>query len=181
MKKIMFITTSPTVGGNGDTVIEEAMDAAKVQGAEVARINIRDRQISPCKACLACTATGECCQKDDFPAILQALKDCDGVIAEAPIYFNNLAGQAVTLIDRFVCIFSPEYKSGKEKKLGIILTFGGSDPAAMEKIPFAMLGFFKQIMERRTVLFSNLQDKNSCRNSEKYLSEARELGEWIVE
>jgi hypothetical protein len=44
-----------------------------------------------------------------------------------------------------------------------------------------MLGFFRQITERRTVLFPNIQDKNTCRNTGEYLSAARELGEWAAE
>jgi hypothetical protein len=51
----------------------------------------------------------------------------------------------------------------------------------MKKIPHEMLGFFRQIIESRTVLFPNIQDKSACRAAEAYLAAPRELGEWAVE
>ena len=34
MKNILFITSTPTTHGNGDTLIEAAMEAAKEQGGQ---------------------------------------------------------------------------------------------------------------------------------------------------
>ena len=35
MKNILFLTTTPTVGGNGDALISAAMEEAKSNGADV--------------------------------------------------------------------------------------------------------------------------------------------------
>ena len=44
MKNILFLTTTPTVGRNGDALISAAMGEVKEHGAEV---HIREKQIGP--------------------------------------------------------------------------------------------------------------------------------------
>lgn len=40
IKNILFLTTTPTVGGNGDALISAAMEEAKEYGAEVYLVHI---------------------------------------------------------------------------------------------------------------------------------------------
>ena len=89
MKSILFITSTPTTHGNGDTLIEAAMEAAKEQGGNVTRMNIRDMEIRPCIACYGCAKTGVCVQKDDFLELLSAIHSVDGIVAETPVYFMS--------------------------------------------------------------------------------------------
>lgn len=118
MSKILFITTSPVANGNGDTLIETAIEAAKNTGAETVRMDVRDMNIGSCKACNDCMERGSCVQQDDFDKVLSAVRECDSIIVTIPIYFNLPCSQAVTLLNRFFCLFSPKYKgSGKEKNL----------------------------------------------------------------
>ena len=93
MKKILLLTTTPTLGGNGDALMEAAEEAAKECGAEVTRLNVRELDIHLCRGCYGCAATGECVQKDDFRRVLNALHECEGLIAEAPIYYNCMAAR----------------------------------------------------------------------------------------
>ncbi len=106
MKKILLLTTSPTVGGNGDTLMDAAAKTAKECGAEIQRIDIRNLTIHPCKGCYGCAKTGVCVQKDDMTSALAALHECDGLIAEAPVYYNCMAAQTLLVIDRLCCTFA---------------------------------------------------------------------------
>jgi hypothetical protein len=45
MKNILFLTATPTVGGNGDALIGAAMEEAKEHGAKVHLIHIREKRI----------------------------------------------------------------------------------------------------------------------------------------
>lgn len=45
MKNILFLTTTPTVGGNGDALIGAAMEEAKLHGAMVHLIHVREKEI----------------------------------------------------------------------------------------------------------------------------------------
>ena len=86
MKNILFLTTSPTVGGNGDTLIDTAIEEAKAHEVKVHIVHVRDKKIGFCKACYGCAETGVCVQKDDFMDILCLAHEADAIIAEAPIY-----------------------------------------------------------------------------------------------
>ena len=48
MKNILFLTATPTVGGNGDALIGAAMEEAKEHGAKVHLIHIREKRIGFC-------------------------------------------------------------------------------------------------------------------------------------
>ena len=106
MKNILFLTATPTVGGNGDALIGAAMEEAKEHGAKVHLIHIREKRIGFCRACYGCSQTGVCVQKDDFMDILRLAHEADAIIAEAPIYYNCMAAQMMTVINRLCCTFA---------------------------------------------------------------------------
>lgn len=129
MNKILFITTSPRANGNGDILVDTALNAAKSVGARTTRIDTRKLNINPCKACNACMRTGTCVQKDDFAELFDAMKNSDSIVISTLIYMNLPCAQTITILNRLFNVFSPEYKgSDKSKKLAIMLTFGSSDP-----------------------------------------------------
>ncbi len=185
MKKILFITTTPTVGGNGDILIEASMEVAKKEGAEVQRVDVRDKSIHPCKACYKCSYDGKCVQEDDFAEILDLIHESDGIIAEAPIYYNCMAAQAITVINRFCCTFAfSDYESGPKKKVGILLTCTGSSPEEMKRHVSNILtlpSLQRSISDFRTEVFTNCFSVDSCLHNEKYLQQARMLEEWVRE
>lgn len=182
MSNILFITTSPTVNGNGDTLTETALNAAKSAGANVTRIDSRNMNINGCKACNTCMKTGSCVQRDDFYEVLSAVKDSDSIVVSVPIYFNLPCAQAITLLNRFFTLFSPEYVgSGKDKKLAIMLTFGGSDPEKMKNLVMDAIGFFNQAKEFRVELFPQLSSgPDVCKNTPTYLEKAADIGKWAA-
>ena len=135
MGKVLFIKTSPRAKGNGDTLVDAALNAAKSAGAETVRVDTRNLSVKPCKACNACMVTGSCVQKDDFGALLDAMKGSDSIVITVPIYMNLPTAQSVTLLNRLFQLFSPAYeRSGKGKRLAVMLTFGGSDPEKMQEL-----------------------------------------------
>ena len=79
MKKILFLTSTPTIGGNGDAMIEAAMAESEKLGAEAARIDIRERKINFCRACYGCSDTGVCVQQDDFMEILHLTHEAGAI------------------------------------------------------------------------------------------------------
>lgn len=182
MKKILFITTTPTVGGNGDALIEAAMEASKKQDVKVERVDIRDLVINPCKACYGCAKTGICVQKDDFSNVLSLIHEADGIVAEAPIYYNCMAAQALLVIDRLCCTFAyKDYKIGSKKKVAVMLTCTGSDVEEMKrhvKNILTLPSVSRAIAEYKTEVFTNCVSASVCRDSVSHLNSARRIGEW---
>lgn len=184
MKRILFLTTSPTAGGNGDALIGAAMEAAGKDGAEVTLVNIREKKIGFCQACYGCSGTGVCVQKDDFMDILRLAHGMDAIIAEAPIYYNCMAAQMLTVINRLCCTFACKtYQVGPKKRVGMFLTCTGSESDEMKrhvKNILTLPSVSRAISEYRTEVFTGCASKSTCREREDYLERARAIGRWAV-
>ena len=174
MKKIFLLTTTPTVGGNGDALIAAASAAAEELGAQARHIAVRDKQINFCQACYGCADTGACVQKDDFHEILQAIHEADGVIVEAPIYYNCAAAQALTVVNRLCCTFACKtYQIGPKKRVGVMLTCTGSEVDEMKRHIrniTSLPSVSRAISEARTEVFTGCVSNDTCRNSGDYLA-----------
>ena len=182
MSKVLFITATPTRGGNGDALISAALEMATKQGAEIHRVDIRDQDINFCQACYKCSQTGICVQKDDFKDILALIHESDAIIAEAPIYYNCMSAQMITLVNRLCCTFAcKNYVLGPKKKVGVMLTCTGSDPEEMKRhvrnitsLPSVARAIRGEMIE----VFTNCNSDDTCKNSEEYLKKAREIATW---
>jgi len=183
MKKIVCLTTSPTAGGNGDALINEAVRTVRANGAEVTRIDVRKLTVNPCRACYGCRETGVCVQKDDFAGILAALHECDGIIAEAPVYYNCMAAQALLVINRLCCTFACKtYQVGPKKKIGVFLTCTGSDVEEMKRHVnniVTLPSIQRSVLEERTEVFTQCVTKTTCSDREDYRERARAIAEWV--
>lgn len=185
MKKILFLTSTPTVGGNGDALIAAAAEEAEKNGAEVQRIDIREKQIGFCHGCYGCASTGVCVQKDDFTGILKLAHEADAIISEAPIYYNCMAAQMITVINRLCCTFAYKaYQIGSEKKVGIFLTCTGSEPEEMKrhvKNILTLPSLNRAISEYKTEVFTECGSRFVCHDREDYLERAKAIARWAIE
>lgn len=182
-KKVLFLTASPTVGGNGDALMQAAEEAAKDCRAEIQRMDIRNLNIHPCKGCYGCAKTGVCVQKGDMASVLAALHECDGLIAEAPVYYNCMAAQALLVIDRLCCTFAcKNYPLGPKKKIGVFLTCTGSDEAEMKhhvQLIVDLPSVQRSVEAERTEVFTGCGGKDTCKNNPTYLERASEIARWV--
>lgn len=185
MKKVFLLATTPTVGGNGDALIAAASAAAKETGADTWRIAVRDKTINFCQACYGRADTGICVQDDDFHEILLALHEADGVIVEAPIYYNCAAAQALTVVNRLCCTFAcKNYQLGPKKRVGVMLTCTGSEVEEMKRHIrniTSLPSVSRAISEARTEVFTGCVSDDTCRNSKDYLARGAALGRWAAE
>lgn len=185
MKKILFLTTTPTVGGNGDILIRTAMEEAEKSGAKVYLVNIREKQIGFCKACYGCAQTGVCVQKDDFMDILRLAHEADGIIAEAPVYYNCMAAQMMTVINRLCCTFACKtYQVGPQKRIGMFLTCTGSEPEEMKRHVRNILtlpSISRAVSEYQTEVFTQCVSDSACSSRPDYLERARKTAHWVIE
>ena len=185
MKKVLLLTTSPTAGGNGDALMAAAEKAAAECGAEVQRIDIWNLTIHPCKGCYGSAKTGVCIQKDDMAAVLTALHECDGLIAEAPVYYNCMAAQALLVIDRLCCTFAcKRYQVGTKKKIGVFLTCTGSDEDEMKhhvQLIVDLPSIQRSVEAERTEVFTGCGSRDTCKNTKAYLDRAGKIARWVCE
>lgn len=116
--RVLAINGSPRAEGNSDILCDEFLRGAKDAGHQTEKISIRDKRISPCRACYACFKTGFCVQKDDMIEILDKIQNADVLLLASPTYFLTMSGQMKIMIDRFL----PRWKELGGKQSYVIVT-----------------------------------------------------------
>ena len=120
--KILAISCSPRKDGNTVAMLNEALKAAKEDGAEVELFSIAGKNIQACDGCWGCTRTGKCHLKDDVAVLQDKMIAADGIIFGTPVYFWGMTAQAKAIIDRTISL-KPE-RSLANKVCGVVASCG---------------------------------------------------------
>jgi multimeric flavodoxin WrbA len=78
-------------------------------GATVKEFQLKEMNISNCKACLTCMhkTPGQCAQRDDMDQIYPYLRESDLFVMGTPVYTDTMSGQMKTVMDRCICGMDP--------------------------------------------------------------------------
>jgi multimeric flavodoxin WrbA len=78
-------------------------------GATVRELQLKDLNISYCRACLTCMhkTPGQCAQRDDMDRIYPFLRESDLLVVGTPVYTDNMSAQMKTVMDRCICGMDP--------------------------------------------------------------------------
>ena len=137
--KILGLSCSPRKEGNTMFLLNEALQSAKKEGAEVELWSVAGKDIKPCDACGGCNKTGECTIKDDMQDLYNKLLEADGIIFGTPIYFYNMTAQAKSVMDRTIALNRPE-RSLANKVGGAVVVAGSLGIAdALKDLYFYMV------------------------------------------
>ena len=145
---ILILQGSPRPKGNTAWMAEEYKKAAEAAGHQVTLVNVSKKKIAGCLACEYChnKGNGACIQKDDMPAVLEAIESSDLVVLASPVYYFSLSAQTQAMIDRFYCKGKPAIK-----KMLLMLSSGSQNAysacisqykAMHEYIGFEDMGMF---------------------------------------
>lgn len=110
--KVLIINSSPRTGGNSDLLCGQFAKGAAKAGHEVEKVNLREKNLSPCRACCVCMGNHICAIQDDMTEILPRLVSADVIVMASPVYFYSLGSQMKMLIDR--CLVNHKAISGKQ-------------------------------------------------------------------
>jgi len=175
--KILGVSCSPRPAGNTQILLEEALDGARTEGAEIELISLKGKEIKPCDACGACHKTGKCHITDDMAEVYGKMAEADGIIFGTPVYFYGMPAQLKTLIDR---TFAPpgEGKSLSNKVGGAIVTAGSVGIIDVLKDLYFYFAVKKMIAGNWVGAYPNGTD--AIENMTGTLKASRELGQEMV-
>ncbi len=105
--KVIGINGSPRKQWNTSTLINEALNGARYEGAETELIHLYDLDYKGCKSCFACKIKdgkgyGRCNVKDDLTELFIKIEDADAVILGSPIYFGVVTGEMRSFMERMI-------------------------------------------------------------------------------
>ncbi len=177
---IVAIVSSPRKGANTDVLVSAAAEGAKENGKEVQTFYIntmKDRK--GCQGCDACKMNGgKCVVKDDLTPALDAMRDAEGIILSAPVYFGEACAQYRLLEDRLYGFLKADFSCSFEagKKVAVITAAGsaGADVLA-DKIEGVMKNYFKCEPVGKIAAVTH-NDRDFAKNNSDLLAQAKALG-----
>lgn len=106
MKKIIAINAGPRTGWNTDQLIKAAAKGAEEAGAEVEYVDLfKIEKYTGCISCFGCKQEktyGKCVCRDGLSAVLDKIREADGLIIGSPNYLGNLTASFRALYERLV-------------------------------------------------------------------------------
>jgi multimeric flavodoxin WrbA len=178
---IIGLSGSPRVGGNTDIILEEALAAAKGEGAEVKLIRISDYHVQPCNGCMACFGTKRCVIDDEGETLYQEIVKADGIILGSPSYFQGVTAQMKIFIDRIGFLDLARGRKDFAEKVGGVIAVArrsGVSNTCNQMITF--LTAVAMTIPSGGRAFAIGREKGEVSKDQEGIDSARHLGKMIV-
>ncbi len=185
-KQIIIVSSSPRKNGNSEILAEQAAAGARAHGAKVELIHLRDLTLAPCTACDACqnATESDCIIDDDITSLLPRVREADALIISGPVYWFTFAAQTKLFIDRvFYALNGPEGHALKGKPLGLLTTYGDTDPFTSGGVN--ALRSFQDICRYIDApvagfVYGSATEEGEIKKEQALLNQAYQLGEKIA-
>jgi multimeric flavodoxin WrbA len=186
--KVLGIMGSPRMGGNTDLLLDEALNGARSQGAEVEKIVVDKLNIAPCKEYYGCFRDGNCVIRDDMDAIYTKLLSADRIIIASPMFFYSLSAQVKALIDRCQALWARRHVLKQETSVagrkGAFIAVGATrgkqlfdGSRLVVKYFFSAVG----VAYSDELLVRGVDKKGEIKANPAALSDALELGKRLIQ
>lgn len=99
--RIVLINGSPRTNGNTASVLKVCQETIEAEGLEVKTFELAGKKIESCIACNQCVRNpGFCALDDGLDEIINEIRNSDGLIVAAPVYFGTARGDMMCLLQR---------------------------------------------------------------------------------
>ncbi|MFN2236637.1 MAG: flavodoxin family protein [Anaerolineales bacterium] len=183
-KNVLILKGSPRKNGNSSVLADQAALGARQQGADVSSFRVDEMDIRPCDACDFCHDTdGICVIKDDMQTLYPKIQQADSIVIASPIYWFTINAQIKLCIDRWYAFQPVKAQVWPGKKIGIILTYGDSDPynsGAVNAIHTFQSMFDYLDVEIAGIVYGSASDIGDVEKQPELMEKAYQLGEKLV-
>ncbi len=114
---ILGLNGSPHRRGNTAFLLDIALDAAGMEGAQTEKIFLQEKiETTKRPYCIACESpcTGKCFQGTELYTVMEKLAKADGILVASPVYFGNVSAQLKGFWDK------TRYLRGDKKLLNVV-------------------------------------------------------------
>ncbi|MFZ7102669.1 MAG: flavodoxin family protein [Peptococcaceae bacterium] len=100
MYKVILLSGSPRNEGNTHQVLQACKEEIEKEGLEAEIVTLVGQDIKGCIACYKCGELGKCALNDGLNEIIDKIRDAQGLIAGAPVYFGTPRGDLMNALQR---------------------------------------------------------------------------------
>lgn len=102
--KVVLISGSPRENGNTMAALAKCAAAIEKSGIETEIISLHNKNIQGCKACRACGKIGKCAINDGLNEVIEKVKEAEGYVVGAPVYYGTARGDIMNAIQRIAMV-----------------------------------------------------------------------------
>jgi multimeric flavodoxin WrbA len=115
--KVIAVNGSPRKNHNTATLLINALEGAKANGAQVEMIHLMDLKFTGCRSCFACkklegASYGVCAVADDLTEVFSKIRKADALIVGTPVYFFDATGLVRNFLER---LWYPNYTYDEQR------------------------------------------------------------------
>jgi multimeric flavodoxin WrbA len=100
MVKVVLLSGSPRSKSNTLNVLEICAEEIEKNGVDTEIISLRGKKITSCIACNECVKKGNCVINDGLAEIIEKIRQSNGFIPAAPVYFGTARGDIMSALQR---------------------------------------------------------------------------------
>lgn len=100
MAKVILLNASPRTKSNTLDVLKVCADEIEKNGVDIEILSLKGKNIRSCIACGKCSETGNCILNDGLDEIIDKIREADGFIPAAPVYFGTARGDIMAALQR---------------------------------------------------------------------------------
>ena len=98
--KVLLINGRPRGGGNTSIALGEMEKIFQQEGIQVETVQVGNKAIRGCVACLSCMEKGKCVFDDLVNETAPKFAEADGLVIASPVYYASANGTLVSFLDR---------------------------------------------------------------------------------
>ena len=124
--KVLLINGSPRANGNTSIALNEMIKVFEAEDIETNLVQIGNKTIRGCVACLNCFKLGHCVFKDVVNEVAPLFMEADGLVVGTPVYYGSPNATTLAFLDR---LFYSTFTQDKTMKVGagvVICRRGGA-------------------------------------------------------
>jgi multimeric flavodoxin WrbA len=182
-RRILILKGSPRKKGNSAVLADQVAAGAREAGATVESFDLHGMDIRPCDSCDFCQGSGECVINDDMQLLYPRLREADAIVIASPIYWFTVSAQTKLCIDRWYALEGAGGGALAGKEIGIVLTYGDSDPftsGAINAIRTLQDIFRYERAEIAGMVYGSASQPGEIQAQPELLERARALGERLA-
>jgi multimeric flavodoxin WrbA len=181
----LIIHGSPRPNGNSSYLARVAGSEITRNGSLIEEIVLQKMKIEPCRACESCRNKKNkyCVITDDMKGLYERIIQCKAMILASPIYWFTMSAQMKLFIDRFYGLALEENNVLKDKRIGIILTYGDVDPyrsGAVNAIRTFEDAFKYTQSKIEGIVYGTAGDIGDAEKNEDLIEKAKALGKQLA-